>query len=294
MRGISCTGTHARTVATEAVPFVCLLSALYTARARPAAMADAKADAKAEGDKRVKKKRPVKGDSGKDGGKKIPPTSPEAAAPKPGPVAEEGPMRYEGCGPCRRAVPDVPLSDAGRSSRDLLFLLFFVLWAIGDLVIAIIGFKTGSPQALIYGLDYAGNVCGRKNAVRAPMRALRCCRAWRSARYARATASATIGTPVARVAAAARASRLASNAVVSMQGLAPRAPLRSRRGSIPQLARGAQHAVRRHGRRTAAAGRSRCVGSQQPRPRRALAHAGACRASRRAAWTCAAIRRVIS
>ena len=129
-------------------------------------MADAKADAKAEGDKRVKKKRPAKGDSSKDGGKKIPPTSPEAAAPKPGPVAEAGPMRYEGCGPCRRAVPDVPLSDAGRSSRDLLFLLFFVLWAIGDLVIAIIGFKTGSPQALIYGLDFDGNVCGRKNAVR--------------------------------------------------------------------------------------------------------------------------------
>jgi hypothetical protein len=76
--------------------------------------------------KRVTKKRPAKTDSGKDGGKKIPPTGPEAAAPKPGPVAEEGPVRYEGCGPCRRAVPDVPLSDAGRSSRDLLFLLFLL------------------------------------------------------------------------------------------------------------------------------------------------------------------------
>ena len=114
------------------------------------------AEAKAEGEKR--KKRPKRGsESSKD---KIPPTKLDGAA-KPAPVAEV-PVRYEGCGPCKRAVPDVPLSDAGRTSRDVLFALFFILWSIGDLVIAIVGFQQGSPQALIYGLDYAGNVCGRK------------------------------------------------------------------------------------------------------------------------------------
>ena len=117
-----------------------------------------------EKEKRVKKKRPARAES-KD--KVIPPTAIDAApAAKAAPVAEELPVRYEGCGPCRRAVPDVPLSDSGRSSRDLLFALFFVAWAIGDLVIAIIGFKTGAPQALVYGLDYSGGVCGRNNPVR--------------------------------------------------------------------------------------------------------------------------------
>jgi hypothetical protein len=72
----------------------------------------------------------------------------------------------EGCGPCKRAVPDVPLSDAGRTSRDVLCAAFFIAFAIGDLVIALIGFQQGQPQALIYGLDYAGNVCGRNNQVR--------------------------------------------------------------------------------------------------------------------------------
>lgn len=115
-------------------------------------------DGKAEGEK--KKKKPKRAES-KD---KIPPTKLDAGA-KPAPVAEV-PVRYEGCGPCKRAVPDVPLSDAGRTSRDLLFALFFILWSIGDLVIAIVGFQQGSPQALIYGLDFAGNVCGRSSKVR--------------------------------------------------------------------------------------------------------------------------------
>ena len=84
-----------------------------TACARPSAMEDGKA----EGEK--KKKKPKRAES-KD---KIPPTKLDAGA-KPAPVAEV-PVRYEGCGPCKRAVPDVPLSDAGRTSRDLLFALFF-------------------------------------------------------------------------------------------------------------------------------------------------------------------------
>ena len=219
-------------------------------------MADAKA---AEGEKRVKKKRPAKTDSGKDGGKKIPPTGPEAAAPKPGPVAEEGPVRYEGCGPCRRAVPDVPLSDAGRSSRDLLFLLFFVLWAIGDLVISIIGFKTGSPQALIYGLDFAGNVCGRKNAVRA-LAAPRAAHARPRTRRPGSPLRPSSPPPGPRGLPRTHQSLLASPA-------APRAPLRSHRGAIPRLARSARRVAWPHARRTAAAGRCRRVGAQQPPPR---------------------------
>ena len=154
------------------------------------------ASGEGEKKKRERKKRP-----GASSSKEIPKTSLEAkaSAPKPGAVAEEVPVRYEGCGPFRRAVVDAPLSDAKRETRDVLFALFFVAWAIGDLVIAIIGFKTGAPQALIYGacatrrpcgaprfcarsprsahallgctlrgagLDYAGGVCGRNNPVR--------------------------------------------------------------------------------------------------------------------------------
>ena len=98
----------------------------------------------------------------------IPPTALEApAAAAPAAAASSGPVRYEGCGPCKRAVADVPLSDGGRTSRDVLCLVFFVLWAIGDLIICIVGFKQGQPEALIYGLDYSGQVCGRNNKARA-------------------------------------------------------------------------------------------------------------------------------
>jgi hypothetical protein len=119
--------------------------------------------------KKVKKKSAgAEGDA--DGGKKIPSTPVDAGASE-APAAAAGgepagPVRMEGCGPCKRAVPDVPLSDAGRTSRDLLCAAFFIAFAIGDLVIALIGFQQGQPQALIYGLDYAGNVCGRNNQVR--------------------------------------------------------------------------------------------------------------------------------
>jgi hypothetical protein len=126
--------------------------------------------------------KPSRANSGASGGdkkklrkKKIPTTTVEeapaaanASATK-GNKADEyvGPMRMEGCGPCKRSVPDVPLSDAGRSPRDILCALFFLCFCIGDLVIALVGFSQGQPSALIYGLDFDGQVCGRNNQARA-------------------------------------------------------------------------------------------------------------------------------
>jgi hypothetical protein len=34
------------------------------------------------------------------------------------------------------------------------------------IAIAALGFKQGVPQTLIYGLDYAGHVCGKNNKAR--------------------------------------------------------------------------------------------------------------------------------
>ena len=223
-------------------------------RAPPAAM-DGKA---AEGEKqRVKKKRPARAESKE----KIPPTAIDAApAAKPAPVAEEGPVRYEGCGPCKRAVPDVPLSDAGRTSRDLLFLVFFVAWSIGDLVLAIVGFKTGSPQTLIYGLDFDGGVCGRNNPVRTRMRSKTSRIAARARQHARVrTAHALTGTRAAAVLpsdhgmAAARLPRTRRRARRASAG--PSCPLRSRGRSIAHRARfgNASHIARYLGCRAAAA-----------------------------------------
>jgi hypothetical protein len=60
---------------------------------------------------------------------------------------------------------DAPLADENRGCRDLPFLLLFIAFWGGVVAIAAVGFKQGSPQALIYGLDYAGHTCGKNNKV---------------------------------------------------------------------------------------------------------------------------------
>ena len=42
------------------------------------------------------------------------------------------------------------------------FLLLFAGFWGGVVAIAALGFRQGSPLTLLYGLDYAGNVCGKQ------------------------------------------------------------------------------------------------------------------------------------
>ena len=56
---------------------------------------------------------------------------------------------------------------ARSSCRDTPFLLLFAAFWGGVIAIAAVGFRQGTPQTLIYGLDYAGHVCGKNNKARA-------------------------------------------------------------------------------------------------------------------------------
>lgn len=58
-------------------------------------------------------------------------------------------------------TPPVPIS--ARKCTDCLFLIIFVLYLIGMLVIGIIGFENGDPSRLVYGSDYNGRTCGVGN-----------------------------------------------------------------------------------------------------------------------------------
>ncbi|GBG90263.1 hypothetical protein CBR_g50441 [Chara braunii] len=51
-----------------------------------------------------------------------------------------------------------------RRCRDVPFLILFVAFCAGMLVVASIGYSQGKPQRLLYGLDYKGNLCGSKDA----------------------------------------------------------------------------------------------------------------------------------
>jgi len=54
-----------------------------------------------------------------------------------------------------------PGTDDGRSCTDIQCLLLFIVFWIGFIVIASIGFANGDPERLLYGTDYLGYVCGR-------------------------------------------------------------------------------------------------------------------------------------
>jgi hypothetical protein len=57
-------------------------------------------------------------------------------------------------------TPDGFVPNSQRKCRDTLCCLLFILFWIGMLVIAIIGFHYGSPRRLLYGNDYEGHTCG--------------------------------------------------------------------------------------------------------------------------------------
>ncbi|GMF25481.1 unnamed protein product [Phytophthora lilii] len=55
-----------------------------------------------------------------------------------------------------------PFKPNNRKCTDILCLLFFVVFWIGMIIIAGIGYQYGKPQRLIYGTDWMGRTCGAK------------------------------------------------------------------------------------------------------------------------------------
>ncbi|KAF1773448.1 Thioredoxin-like fold [Phytophthora cactorum] len=53
-----------------------------------------------------------------------------------------------------------PFKPNNRKCTDVLCLLFFVVFWIGMIIIAGVGYKHGKPQRLIYGTDWMGRTCG--------------------------------------------------------------------------------------------------------------------------------------
>lgn len=62
--------------------------------------------------------------------------------------------------PAVTKTPEGFVPNTQRKCRDTLCCLLFILFWIGMLVIAIIGFHYGSPRRLLYGNDYEGHTCG--------------------------------------------------------------------------------------------------------------------------------------
>ncbi|KAE9005250.1 hypothetical protein PF005_g12490 [Phytophthora fragariae] len=55
-----------------------------------------------------------------------------------------------------------PFKPNNRKCTDVLCLLFFVVFWIGMIIIAGVGYQHGKPQRLIYGTDWMGRTCGAK------------------------------------------------------------------------------------------------------------------------------------
>ncbi|KAG6611849.1 Choline transporter-like protein [Phytophthora cinnamomi] len=55
-----------------------------------------------------------------------------------------------------------PFKPSNRKCTDVLCLLFFVVFWIGMIIIAGVGYQHGKPQRLIYGTDWMGRTCGAK------------------------------------------------------------------------------------------------------------------------------------
>ncbi|KAF4322258.1 hypothetical protein BBO99_00002271 [Phytophthora kernoviae] len=55
-----------------------------------------------------------------------------------------------------------PFKSDNRGCTDLFFLILFVVFWVGMIAIAGIGYHNGKPQRLIYGTDWMGRTCGAK------------------------------------------------------------------------------------------------------------------------------------
>ena len=52
------------------------------------------------------------------------------------------------------------VGDNRRKCRDVFFLILFLLFWLGMVVIAAVAVNAGEPKRLIYGTDWQGNICG--------------------------------------------------------------------------------------------------------------------------------------
>ena len=50
-----------------------------------------------------------------------------------------------------------------RRCRDVLFLVVFVAFWVGMLVVGGMGFAEGDPKVLLFGADYRGDLCNKAN-----------------------------------------------------------------------------------------------------------------------------------
>ncbi|POM78333.1 Choline transporter-like protein, partial [Phytophthora palmivora] len=64
--------------------------------------------------------------------------------------------------PTSEAASTNPFKPDNRKCTDVLCLIFFVVFWIGMIVIAGVGYHYGKPQRLIYGTDWMGRTCGAK------------------------------------------------------------------------------------------------------------------------------------
>ncbi|KAK1946620.1 Choline transporter-like protein 5 [Phytophthora citrophthora] len=62
--------------------------------------------------------------------------------------------------PSGQVVGNNPFKPNDRGCTDILCLLLFVVFWIGMIIIAGVGYKHGKPQRLIYGTDWMGRTCG--------------------------------------------------------------------------------------------------------------------------------------
>ena len=63
--------------------------------------------------------------------------------------------------PCSKKVAPEGMDDIVRDRKctDLLWLMFFVLFWCGMLVIGVLGLQNGDPRKLVYGKNYNSQVC---------------------------------------------------------------------------------------------------------------------------------------
>uniref|UniRef100_K3WN71 Choline transporter-like protein n=1 Tax=Globisporangium ultimum (strain ATCC 200006 / CBS 805.95 / DAOM BR144) TaxID=431595 RepID=K3WN71_GLOUD len=55
-----------------------------------------------------------------------------------------------------------PFKPDNRKCTDILFFLLFILFWVGMIIIAAVGYQNGEPKRLIYGTDWMGRTCGVK------------------------------------------------------------------------------------------------------------------------------------
>ena len=54
-----------------------------------------------------------------------------------------------------------PISDESRKCRDICCCIIWLIFLVGCIVVAVLGFANGQPSLIIYPYDEDGNACGK-------------------------------------------------------------------------------------------------------------------------------------